>query len=412
MYRGLVGIGVIVGVAFLFSERRSAVDWKRVLVGVGAQFILALMCLKVAWVAKGFLALNGLVNSLGEATRAGTSFVFGYLGGGAPPFDVSDPAAGFILGFQALPLVLVVSALSSLLFYWRILPVVVKGFSFGLEKVMGVGGALGLATAANIFVGMVEAPLFIRPYLSRMSRSELFAVMTGGMATVAGTVMVLYGSVLNSVLENALANILIASLVSAPAALVVARVLIPQEGQVTGGALQAPNEATSAMDAVTLGTRDGLSLLMNIVAMLVVLLALVSLLNQGLSLLPLVGGEALSMERILGFGMAPLVWLLGVPWSEAGAAGMLMGTKVVLNELVAYVQLSALPPGTLSERSVVIMTYAMCGFANLGGLGIMLGGLCTMAPSRRTEIVGLGVRSLVAGTMATCMTGAVIGVIW
>ena len=244
-----------------------------------------------------------------------------------------------------------------------------------------------------------------------MSRSELFAVMTGGMATVAGTVMFLYATVLNSVLDNALGNILIASLVSAPAALVVARVLIPQEGEGTDASLVAPNEVGSAMDAVSEGTRDGLSLLLNIVAMLVVLLALVNLVNQGLALVPEIWGEALSLERILGWGMAPVVWLLGIPWSEAGTAGMLMGTKTVLNELVAYIHLAQLPEGTLSPRSVLIMTYAMCGFANLGSLGIMLGGLCTMAPGRRSEIVGLGARSLVAGTMATCMTGAVIGLV-
>ncbi|MED5464409.1 MAG: nucleoside transporter C-terminal domain-containing protein [Myxococcota bacterium] len=412
MERGWIGLAALLLLAWACSEKRREVDWKRCAVGVGLQVALALVCVRVPLVQRFFLSINSVVEALGEATRAGTSFIFGYLGGGPLPFDTSNPGQTFILAFQALPLVLVVSALSSLLFYWRILPVVVKACSWVLEKAMGVGGALGLATAANVFVGMVEAPLFVRPYLHKMIRSELFAVMTGGMATVAGTVMVLYASILNSVVDHALGHILVASLVSAPAALVVARIMIPEGAERTGGDLVAPNEATSAMDAVTEGTREGINLLLNIVAMLIVLLALVHLVNLGLGALPLVGGEALSLERILGWLMGPVVWLMGVPWEESGTAGMLMGTKTVLNELIAYVELSKLPPGTFSEKSRVIMLYAMCGFANLGSVGIMLGGLCGMAPNRRAEIVSLGGKSLVAGTIATCMTGAIIGIIW
>jgi len=272
-----------------------------------------------------------------------------------------------------------VSALTSLLFYWRVLPVVVRGLSWLLQKSMGIGGALGLATAANIFVGMIEAPLFIRPYLTKMTRSELFTVMTCGMATIAGTVMVLYASILGGAIPNALGHILIASIISAPAAITVAGVMVPETGDPTSGRIVPPRQASSSMDAVTKGTLAGLDLALNIVAMLVVLVALVHLVNQGLGLIPSPGGEPLSLQRLLGFVMAPVVWLMGVPWGEAPAAGSLMGTKTILNELLAYLQMVQLPEASLSDRSRLIMTYAMCGFANFGSLGIMIGGLGTMA---------------------------------
>jgi CNT family concentrative nucleoside transporter len=276
---------------------------------------------------------------------------------------------------------------------------------------MGIGGALGLGTAANIFVGMIEAPLFIRPYLMKMTRSELFAIMTCGMATIAGTVMVLYASILGDTVPNALGHILIASFISAPAAITVAGIMVPETGEPTSGRIVPPQKAASSMDAVTRGTLDGLTLLLNIVAMLVVLVALVHMVNQILGMLPAMGGSDVTLQRILGTIMAPVVWLMGVPWSEARTAGSLMGTKTVLNEFLAYLQLVQLPEGTLADRSRLIMTYAMCGFANFGSLGIMIGGLGSMAPERRGEIVALGLRSIVAGTIATCMTGAVVGIL-
>jgi CNT family concentrative nucleoside transporter len=276
---------------------------------------------------------------------------------------------------------------------------------------MGIGGALGLATAANIFVGMIEAPLFIRPYLMKMTRSEIFTVMTCGMATIAGTVMVLYASLLGGVIPNALAHILIASIISAPAAITIAGVMVPETGEPTSGRIVPPQKATSSMDAVTRGTLSGLELLLNIVAMLVVLVALVHLVNLLLGVFPGPGGQAITLQLLLGYVMAPVVWLMGIPWSEARLAGSLMGTKTILNEFLAYLQLAGLPEGALSERSRLIMIYAMCGFANFGSLGIMIGGLGTMAPERRDEIVALGLRSIVSGTVATCMTGAVVGIV-
>ncbi len=411
MLQSFAGLLILTAIAWLLSEQRKNLQLRTVLVGMGLQLVLALLLLKLPLFRQIFITLNDVIGILEESTRAGTTFVFGYLGGGPAPFETTTPGADFILAFRALPLVLVMSALSALLFYWRILPLVVKGFSWLLERSMGIGGALGLGAAANIFVGMVEAPLLIRPYLNRMSRSEIFAVMSCGMATIAGTMMVLYASILGDTIPEALGHILSASLISAPAALLVARLMVPEDGSSTAGALVPPQEASSSMDAITRGTLAGLKLFLNIIAMLIVLVALVYLANQIIGLLPNVAGEPLSMQRILGWLMSPIVWLMGIPWSEAQTAGGLMGVKTILNEFIAYLDMAALPEGTLSERSLLIMTYALCGFANLGSLGIMLGGMCAMAPDRREEIVGLGMKSIVAGTLATCMTGAVVGIV-
>jgi len=411
-FRGILGILVLLLLAWVFSERRKRINWQTVMVGLALQFLLALLLLKLPPVKEAFLLLNRLAQALEQATTAGTMVVFGFLGGGPLPYVETAVGSSFVLAFRALPIVLVISALSSLLFYWRILPLVVKGCSVLLEKSMRVGGALGIAAAANIFVGMVEAPLLVRPYLNRMSRGELFALMVCGMSTIAGTVLVLYASILRNVLPDALGQILTASIISAPAAIVVAGMMVPHQGELTSGRFNTPSLATGAMDAVTRGTIDGIKLLLNILAMLVVLIALVSLCNQLLGLLPNLGGEPVTLQRLLGIIVSPLVWLLGVPWSEAPTAGSLLGTKTVLNEFVAYLDLAALPASALGERSRLIMVYALCGFANFGSLGIMIGGLGAMAPERRDDIVSLGMKSILAGVMATCMTGAVVGIIY
>jgi CNT family concentrative nucleoside transporter len=406
------GFTVILLLAWLASENRRVVAWRTVVAGIVLQIVLAAALLKLAVFKQFFLALNDTLLALEKATQAGTAFVFGYLGGAALPFAESGPGSSFVLAFRALPLVLVISALSSLLFYWRILPWVVRGISRVLEAAMGVGGAVGLSTAANIFVGMVEAPLFIRPYLAQMSRGELFIVMACGMAGISGTVMVIYASFLLPVIPDALGHILIASIISAPAAIVISVLMVPATGEPTSGQLVPAQQASSSMDAITKGTLDGLGLLLNILALLVVLVALVTLANLMLEALPLVQGRPITLQRMLGTLLAPLAWLVGVPWSEAPAAGALLGTKTVLNEFIAYLDLAHLPEGALSPRSRLLMTYALCGFANFGSLGILIGGMATMAPGRRDEIVGLGMKSIVAGTLATCMTGAVVGMLY
>jgi len=288
---------------------------------------------------------------------------------------------------------------------------VVKAFSWALQKTMGLGGAEGLGVSANIFIGMVESPLFIRPYLNEMSRSEIFTLMTSGMATIAGTVMVLYASILGNIIPGIMGHILTASIISVPAAVMISKIMVPETGRQTSGELTSPEVSLSAMDAITKGTLQGIQLLINIIAMLIVLVALVHLVNIILSLLPEFGDQPVTLQRLLGLMMAPVVWLMGVPWEEAPVAGALMGTKTILNEFLAYLDMSRLAQGALSQKSLVIMTYAMCGFANPGSLGIMIGGMGTMAPERREEIVSLGFRSIVAGTLATCMTGAVVGIL-
>jgi CNT family concentrative nucleoside transporter len=409
IFQSLAGFAVFVALAWGVSENRAGFPLRTVLIGILAQYGLGLALLKFSFFTAIFVYLNRAVLALEESTRAGTAFVFGYVGGGEKPFAVSNPDATFILAFQALPLVLVVSALSSVFFYWKILPKVVKGFSRLLERGLSVGGAEGLGVSANIFVGMVESPLLIRPYLERLTRSELFTVMTSGMATIAGTVLVLYASILDPVIENVTGHILTASIISVPAAIVVSKIMIPETAALTRGELKAPEEAQSAMDALTRGTLQGIELLLNIIAMIIVLVALVHLVDIVLGLAPDVFGAPLTMQRIFGWIMSPVVWLMGIPWSEAHTAGTLLGTKTVLNELVAYVNMSRLPEGSLTPRSLLIMSYALCGFANPGSLGIMIGGLGAMAPQRRGEIVSLGLRAVVAGTIATCMTGAVVG---
>jgi CNT family concentrative nucleoside transporter len=338
--------------------------------------------------------------------------VFGYIGGGTLPFDLKVPGADFILAFQALPIVLVMSVLTTLLFYWRVLPPVVRGMAWLLERTLGVGGAVGLSTAANIFLGMVEAPLFIRPYLAQLTRSELFLVMTGGMAGIAGTVLVLYATLVGPMIPDAAAHFVIASVLGAPAAIVVSLIMVPETSDKrTGGALGDPDaHATSTMDAIVKGTTAGLELLLNIIAMLLVLVALVYLANAILGLLPEIGGARISLQRLLGYLMAPVCWLMGLPWSQAMTAGSLMGIKTVLNELIAYVEFSKLGMDALDPRSRLIMLYAMCGFANFASLGIMIGGLGTMAPARREEINALGLKSIVSGTLTTCLMGAIVGV--
>ncbi len=406
------GVLALLAIAFAFGENRRSVSLRQAAVGLFVTVLTAIVLIKLPIVAHAFGVINDAVGAISQASRAGTSFVFGYLGGGALPFDLKAPGADFILAFQALPVVLVMSVLTTLLFYWHILPPVVRGMAWLLERTLGVGGAVGLSTAANIFLGMVEAPLFIRPYLAQLTRSELFLVMTGGMAGIAGTVLVLYATLLAPLIPDAAAHFVIASVLGAPAAILISLIMVPETSKVrTGGALADPEmHASSTMDAIVKGTVAGLELLLNIVAMLIVLVALVYLANAILGLLPDIGGR-ISLQRMLGYVMAPVCWLMGLPWPQAVTAGSLMGTKTVLNELIAYVDLSKLGPDALDPRSRLIMLYAMCGFANFGSLGIMIGGLGTMAPERREEINSLGLKSIVSGTLTTCLMGAIVGVL-
>jgi CNT family concentrative nucleoside transporter len=408
-----LGILALLGFAYLISENRRAVDWRSVGVALLVTAVTAVLLLKIPQLKFAFALVERAVDAIGGASRAGTSFVFGYVGGGPLPFELKTPGADFVLAFQALPIVLVMSVLTTLLFHWRILPPIVRGFSWALERTLGVGGAVGLSTAANIFLGMVESPLFIRPYLTRLSRGELFMVMTGGMAGIAGTVFVLYATIMRDAIPDVAGHILVASILGAPAALLVSMLMVPDKRseRTDMSTVEIGRIADSTIDAIVRGTAAGLELLLNIVAMLIVLVALVALANSILSLLPDVAGSAVTLQRMLGIVMAPVCWLMGIPWHDAATAGALMGIKTVLNELIAYFELAKLPADALEPRSRLIMLYAMCGFANFGSLGIMIAALNVMAPERRADILSLGGKSIVSGTLTTCLMGAIVGLL-
>jgi CNT family concentrative nucleoside transporter len=408
------GLGVfsLLLLAFLCSENRRQIPWRTVLGGVVLQLVFALVLIGIPGTNKAMFWLNDAANALHDATLTGTQFVFGYLGGGAPAFAETHPGASFILAFQALPLVLTISALASLLFYWGILQRITAAFAWLLRRSMGISGPLALGAAVHVFVGMIEAPLLVRPYLARMQRGELFALMTCGMAGVAGTVMIIYASFLSPTVPNALGNILIASIISTPAGLAVAALMVPfAPSDRAEGRLVIEDPPHSSLDALVQGTIDGIPILAAIIAVLLVTVALVALANGALGLLPDWGGAAITLQRLLALPFRPVMWLIGVPWAETGAASMLMATKTVLNEFVAYRNFSQLPPDTFSPRTRMILTYALCGFANFGSLGIVIGGLGAMVPARRAEIVELGFRTILSGTMATCMSGAIAGAV-
>ena len=408
--QAILGIVVLIAISWTLSEARQEIRWRTVLIGLAIQFALALILLRVPMVSDTLLLLNQLVHAIEQATTAGSSFIFGYLGGGSTPFEVSAEGALYLFAFRVLPQILVFSVLVALLWYWRVLPVIVKGFGTVLRRAMDLSGAIGTAAASSVFLGMVETPLVVRAYLAKLSRSELFTLMTCGMSTVAGSIMVLYASVLGDVIDGALGHILIASVINVIGAIYISRLMIPAAEFVDIDAAPEGLSYSSNMDAITRGTADGLRLAVNVGAMVLVLVSLVALVNQMLGAL-IVFDAPLSLERMMGWVFSPIAWLIGIPWNEAQAAGALLGTKLILNELVAYLQMVALPAETLSDTSRLVMTYALCGFANFGSLGIMLGGLTTLVPERREELLSVAPRTLVSGTIVTCNTGAVVALV-
>tara|TARA_B100000953_G_scaffold6754_1_gene6077 strand:+ start:2818 stop:4062 length:1245 start_codon:yes stop_codon:yes gene_type:complete len=411
---------VFIGIAVLFSEQRRMLNWQLLAAGLGLQFLVAFVMFRFELLQELLNALNRVVIAIADATETGSLFLFGYLGGDpsnvAYPFSIDNPEATVILAFRILPLILIFTVLSAILWHFRILPVIVRGFSVVLRRAMGVSGAVGLSAAANIFIGMVESPALIRPYIKGLTRSELFVVMSCGMATIAGTVMVLYSVILGEVIDNALGHILTASVISAPAAIMLALIMVPaapkDSAKIAGGdAVDISTDYHNVMDAIVRGTSDGLKLMVNVGAMLLVFIALVALFNSALLLVPYSSNDPFTLQTILGWMFAPLVWLMGIPWQEAQLAGTLMGIKTALNELLAFLALVDLPAASLSDKSTIIMTYALCGFANFGSLGIMIAGLTGMCSERTREIVALAPKSLISGTLATCMTGTIAGLL-
>jgi concentrative nucleoside transporter, CNT family len=418
--QSLAGLLALPLIAWALSEGRRQLDPQRtgrlVLAAVLVQIVIAGAMLWVPVLRSLIEWPARAVDALQVATLDGMKMVFGHLAGGPAPFEIKYPQSTFILAFQALPLVLLVSALSKLLYYWGALQWLVRGSARGLKATLGVSGPVGTAAAANIFLGMVEAPLLIKPYLQTMSRAGLFATMTVGMAGVAGTVLAIYASLLKSLVPGAAGHLIVASVISVPAALLISALMVPETGapddvELPAADMTLDDAPQSSMDAIAQGTSEGIGLLVNVAAMLIVAVALVSLVNMMLGAIFAPFGLDLRLERCLGWVFAGLAWLIGIPWAEAATAGSLLGVKTVLNEFVAYLQLSNLPPEALSPRSRLIMTYALCGFANLGSLGIMIGGISAMVPSRRAEVVSLGAKTVISGTLATMMTAAVIGLL-
>ncbi|WDI30713.1 nucleoside transporter C-terminal domain-containing protein [Hyphococcus flavus] len=409
-----IGLAAFVFIAWLLSEQKLRFPIFGALWTVAAQILIAVLLLYTPGARDALAFLNVVVNALQQATQAGTSFVFGHLGGAEPPFEVTNQGAMFNFAFGALPLVIFFSGLSALLWHVGILKIFVRGLAFLLTRVFNIGGAVALSAAANTFLGQTEAPLLIRAFLTKISRSELFIVITGGFATVAGSVMVLYATLLEPQQPSVLGHIIVASLISVPAAILMAQVMIPAPKGETPTASTAADDFqyASAMDAFMRGVTDGLGLYLNIIASLIAFTAFAALVNIMLGGFPDFMGEPLSLERMLGWIFGPLMWLTGIPWSEAFDAGSLMGIKTAVNEIVAYVALAQTPEGTFSERTILILIYAMCGFANFASLGIVIGGLTALAPERRQDVIELAPKALVAGTLATLMTGSVIGLVW
>ena len=411
--RGLVGLAVLTALAWALSENRRRTEWKTVGWGLGLQFAIAWLLVKVPLFQQLLAQLNKVVRAVERASHAGGSFVFGYLTGGEAPFRLADgaTAAPPLFFFGPLMMLIVVGALSAVLFHFGILQKIVAAFAFLLRRTMGLGGAEGVVVAANVFMGQSDAPLLIKPYVGQLGRAGLMFVMTAGMTTISGTLMIVYASILEPVLPGIiLGHLVVASIISAPAAVMVARLMVPAEpGEVDHETPKLAADTHGVVDALLVGANDGAKVMVNVAVMLVAIIAVVSLVNKTLGLIPL--AAPLSLERMLGWIMAPAMWLVGVPWSEARAAGELMALKTVFNEFVAYLALARQAPEALSFHSRLIAIYSLCGFANFSSIGILAGTLAALCPEHKKTVAGLGLKALVAGTLGTLLTGAVIGIL-
>ena len=405
--QGIFGVLFLIVVAWLCSERRDQIDVRFLGIGLFAQFSLAFLFFQVPLISDVLMSLNFIIAAIESATLEGTRFLFGYLGGGSEPFEVSEGGYLYLFAFRVLPNVIVFCVLIAVLWYWKILPKVVTGFGFLLRRVFQVSGAVGTSAAATLFLGMVETPMIIRAYLTKLTRSEFFTVMTCGMSTVAGSVMIIYANTLSDIIPGAIGHIVVGSVLNIVGAIYVSRIIVPEDSTPTSSDKFEDLGYSSTMDAITRGTQDGLKLALNIGGMLLVIISLVALVNGVLGLLE-ISGEPLSLQRMLGWLFSPLAWLIGVPWSEAHLAGNLMGSKIVLNEMIAFIELAALG-NDLSENSRLVLLYALCGFANFGSLGILIGGLSTLVPERKTDYLSLAPKSLISGNVVTFITASLVG---
>lgn len=411
--QGLVGILAILAIAWGLSEQRNAFPgWRWVGGALLLQILIAMVIVRVPLVWDIITLANHAVTAIEKATLVGSSYMFGYTGGGELPFVLKQGAqAPLVIAFQILPLVIVFSALAALLWHWKILSFIVRGLSWAMQKTMGVSGVVGLSGGANIFLGVVESPLVVRAYFDRMSRSELFMVMVLAMSTISGAILILYAQTLAKTVPDAVGHMISASLISLPAAVLIARLMVPGDGDTQTDPDDTSLRYESSIDAIIKGTMDGVQLFLAVIGIIIVVFALVALVDQMLTVFPLIDGDPLTLRRMFGWLFAPLMWAIGVPWSEAGAAGALMGTKAILNEYVAYLDMAALAQGTLGPRSQLIVTYALCGVANLASVGLLVSTIGTLCPARRADAASLGMKSWIAGNFASAMTGAMIGLV-
>lgn len=408
--QSLLGIFLIITVCYAFSADRSSITWRPVFAGILVQVVLVVLLLKVTFIADALLSLNIIVETLEAATQQGAVFLFGYLGGGEAPYVAKDGAEAYLLAFRVLPQILMFAVIVAILWYYKVLQWLVRGLGLVMQRSMGISGALGTGAAASLFLGMVEAPMVVRAYLKEMSESEFFVLMTCGMSTIAGTMMVLYASVLSPLVPGVVGHLLAASVINIVGAVYLSKMLMPGVQSLDAAAPSTMAlQYESLMDAIARGTQDGLNLALQIGAMLLVLNALVALVNL------LIGyinpfDVALSLELIMGWVFAPVAFAIGIPWTEAVDAGGILGTKLVLNEFIGYLQMVAMGD-QLGERSQLILTYALCSFANLGSLGILIGGLGVLVPERRAEILKAAPKSILSGTLVTMMTASLVALV-
>jgi CNT family concentrative nucleoside transporter len=417
--RGLIGIIAFIGLGWLLSEKKRAFPVRPVLVGLACQIGLAVLLTRVPAITAGFAAATHVVDAIQSASRAGSSFMFGYLGGGRAPFSIGDPGATFIFAFQALPAILLVGALSALLWHWKVLIWIVRGAAWVFGKLFGVSGPVGVSTSACVFLGMVEAPLLVKPFLPKLSRGELFIIMVDGLSVIGGSMMIVLGSLISAKMPNAFSHLLIASLISTPMAIGMARLIIPGDAAPEIGQTHEPivleSPYRSSLEALTFGTLDAVKMVLNIAGLLIVFVALIALINMGLAALPFSdpahAGAPVTLGFLLGKLLTPIVWLTGTPISDLQMVGSLLGTKVAANEVVAYSDMMALPAGALQPKSLLILTYALGSFGNVGSVAILIGSLSSMAPDKVGEVVELGFKALAAAFLTTCLTATIMGLL-
>jgi CNT family concentrative nucleoside transporter len=403
-----VGFIGLVAIAIPFSNNYKIINYRYIFYGIISQLFLAAILLKLPFVINFFELLGNGVTILQNATVEGAGFVFGY-----PPSDDASVYRSLLetFAFGVLPYIIVMSCISAILWHWGILPFIVNIISKACQKLFNIGGPVGLGAAANVFIGQVEAPLLIKPYIEKLSKKELLILMTAGMATVAGSVMVALISILEVQFENVnlIQHFLTASILSIPAAIMYANIMIPSNEITDSNDESSTKVYSSTMDAITTGTTQGSNIAVSVGTILIAVIALVYIVNAFLGTVSGYFGLDLSIELLLGYFFAPITWLMGIPWSEALVAGELLGLKTTLNEFVAYPALANLEPGLLSERSKLITFYSLCGFANFSSVGILISGIGAMVPERKNDLIEVSFKALVAATLASCMTGLVVG---